>query len=94
MGKDDHQVNSLSQVAVNGLGLVSYPVAIATRRPRATQNQQVLCGVGFAKIDLARVAKRVLYGEAVLSGGLLVLVTGLSRREGETKAHCDCTWHF
>lgn len=66
MGKDDHQVNSVSQVAVNGFGSVSNPVAIATGRPKATRNQQVLCGVGFAKIDLARVVtKRVLYGEEV-----------------------------
>ena len=51
-------------VAVNVFGSVSNPVAIATGRPNVTRNQQVLCGVGFAKIDLARVVtKRVLYGE-------------------------------
>jgi hypothetical protein len=34
---------------------------------------------------------------ALLTGGLSILVTGLSRKEDETRAHCDncdCTWHF
>ncbi len=34
---------------------------------------------------------------ALLTGGLSVLATGLSRKEDETQAHCDecgSTWHF
>ena len=34
---------------------------------------------------------------AVLTGGLSVLATGLSRKEGHTQAHCDhcnLTWHI
>ena len=34
---------------------------------------------------------------AVLTGGLLVLANGLSRKEGKTQTHCDnsdCKWCF
>jgi hypothetical protein len=34
---------------------------------------------------------------AILTGGLSLLATGLSRKESMTQAHCDAcgsTWHF
>jgi len=34
---------------------------------------------------------------ALLTGGVTLLATGLSRKEAETRAHCTackCTWHF
>jgi hypothetical protein len=78
---------------------------LATRNLQHGQvNPQMICPhcQSRGKVRAKHVAlKRGVSGgkaaAAVLTGGVSVLATGLSRKEGATEAHCDncgSTWHF
>lgn len=67
-------------------------------------NAQMICphcqSKGTVRTKTVTQKKGVSGGKAtaaVLTAGVSMLATGLSRKEGVTEAHCDrcgCTWHF